>query len=112
MYTSFDPANSWSKKPKLLETVKIPSNLRRSSHRMVYPLEFSNVANDPIDVDKMGNLSESSEQWSALGKKKSSNDEDRKRNKDSKDFNYISTKLGSKMAKDSLDERTTTISED
>ena len=44
-------------------------------------------------------------------KKKSSNDEDNRRNKDLKDFNYISTTLGSEMAKDSLDERNTTIRE-
>ena len=72
------------KKPKLLETMKIPSNLRCSSRLMVHCLEFSNTANNPIEVKEMGNPSESGEQGLVF-EEETSSEQDTGRNRNSKD---------------------------
>ena len=77
-------STSQSKKPKLLETVTIPSNLRRSSRSMVHLLEFSNIANNLIEVEEKGSLSKSNEQGSAF-EEEASSEKDIERNKNSKD---------------------------
>ena len=93
-----------SNKPKLLETVKIPSNLRRSSLRMAHHLEFSNSDNNSIEVEEMGNQYESSEQGLTF-EEAALSEEGTGRNKNSKDSKETDTALDSEMEKDSLDER-------
>ena len=44
-------SNSRAKKPKLLEHVRTPSNLRRSSRWPVHQFDFSNTVDDPIKVE-------------------------------------------------------------
>ena len=90
-------STSQPKKPKLPEIVEIHSNLRRSSHRMVHRIEFSNTANDPIEVEEMGNLSESNEQGSAFG-------EEAPNEEDSRDVNNALSLED--MTEDFLDEKT------
>ena len=77
---------------------------------MVHCLKFSNTTNDPIEVEKMGNLSKSNEQGSTF-EEEASSEEDTGRNKGSNDFKDISTALVSKAVGDSLDEKITTIRE-
>ena len=50
-------STSQPKKPKLFETVKVPSNLRRFFAPDVHLIDFFNTANNPIEVEDMENPS-------------------------------------------------------
>ena len=90
-------STSRPKKPKLPEILEIHSNLRRSSHQMVHRIEFSNTANDPIEVEEMGNLFESNEQGSTFG-------EEALNEEDSRDIS--NALVLADMTEDFLDEKT------
>ena len=75
---------------------------------MAHLLEFSNTANNPIEVEEMGNPSERSEQGSTF-KEEASSEENTGRNRNSKYSKDTSTTLDLEMVEDSLDENITTI---
>ena len=94
-------STSQSKKPKLPKIMKVPSNLRRSSCQMVHRFDFSNNANDSIEVGEMGNTSESSEHRSTFGEETLGEE----------DFTGISTIPGLETVDDSSYEKTIAFGE-
>ena len=77
------------KKPKLLETVNIPSNPRRSLCQMVHRFEFSNTANNLIEVEEIRNPSKINKHDLAI-EEETSIEEDSRITKDFKDSRDIS----------------------
>ena len=68
-------SNSQPKKSKLFEDVRNSSNLRRSSRRPAYQFDFSNIVDDPIEVEEVEDPSENSEQGLAYEEEASSEDD-------------------------------------
>ena len=77
---------------------------------MAHPLEFSNTANNPIEVKEMGNQSESSELGSTF-KEEALGEENTERNRNSKDSKDTITTLYSEMVEESLNEKIAAIRE-
>ena len=86
----------------IFENVRNSSNLRRSSRRPTHQFDFSNIVDDPIEIEKVGDPSEDSEKGSACGEKASSED-------NSQDTSNAPDET--KTTEGSLHERATTIGE-
>ena len=95
-------SSSQPKKPKLFEDVRNSSNLWWSSRRPTHQFDFSNTADDPIEVEEVEDPSEDSEQGSAFGEETLSED-------DSWDTSSAPDEI--ETAEESLDERATAIRE-
>ena len=94
--------SSQLKKDKLSKYVRNSSNLWRSSRKLAHRIDFSNIVDDPIEVEEVEDPSEDSEQGSTFGEEASSKD-------DSQDI--TSTPDETEMTEDTLDERATAIGE-
>ena len=86
--------NSLPKNPMLFEDVKNSSNLQKWSSRPSYKFDFSNIVDDPIEIEEVEDPPEDSEQWSAYREETSSED-------NSQDTSSAPTKT--KKAEGSLD---------
>ena len=87
---------------KVPQDVRNSSNLWRSLYGPTHQFDFSNTVDDPIKVKEVEDLSKSSEHGSAFG-------EEASREEDSKDIS--SALCETKTAKDSSDEKATTVGE-
>ena len=95
-------SRSRPKEPNLSEDVRSSSNLRRSSHRLAHQFDFSNIVDDPIEVEEVEDPSEDSDQGLAFGEEALSED-------DSQDIS--SAPYETETTNNSLDERATTVGE-
>ena len=64
-------SSSWPKKPKLYEDVRSSSNLQPSSCRPSHQFDFSNIVDDPIEIEEVEDPPEDNEQGSVCGEETS-----------------------------------------
>ena len=90
------------KKPKLYEDVRNSSNLRQLSRKPAHQFDFTNIFDDPIEIEEVEDPSENSKQGSACGEEASSQD-------NLQDTSSAPSETETEIAEGSLDERATIV---